>query len=367
MAIPEKAKVAVLTALKKIEVFEVPIPEITDDEVLIKVEGCGICGTDVHEYNRDPFGMIPVQLGHEGSGEIVKIGKNVTKDYAGKPLGVGDKVVTGLKPCGVCEVCTKHPERIHLCPNGEIFGLLPGPENYLHGYYGEYMIIGKGGVIFQVSDMPDVDLRLLIEPTAVGVHAIEKAKMIYNFKHDSYVAVSGCGPIGLLVIACLRSMGIRRIIGIDNKPWRLDMAKKLGAFAVINFDDEDRYDQMKALTGQDGADFVFQATGVKQAASMVWDYIRRDGGLCEMGFFLDGGDATYNPHFHMCNKEVRVIGSWTYQACDWLQAIEILKELQERGIPVTDLVSHKYALEEMNEAMEKNMTLTGFKIAVIPK
>ena len=92
--IPATAKVAMLTGLEKIEIKEYPMPEVGDDDVLVKVEGCGVCGTDAHEYKRDPFGLIPVALGHEGTGEIVKMGKNVKKDSAGKPLAVGDKVVT---------------------------------------------------------------------------------------------------------------------------------------------------------------------------------------------------------------------------------------------------------------------------------
>lgn len=110
---------------KKIDIYELPVPEVGDDEVLVKVEQTGICGTDVHEYKGDPFGYIPVELGHEGTGTVVKIGKNVTKDYYGKPLGIGDKIVTGLKPCGVCEIYKNDPEHIHLCEGGEIFGLIP--------------------------------------------------------------------------------------------------------------------------------------------------------------------------------------------------------------------------------------------------
>ena len=78
--IPKTAKVAMLTELKKFEIQEYPIPPLGDDDILVKVEGCGICGTDAHEFKNDPFGLIPVVLGHEGTGEIVKMGKNVKKD-----------------------------------------------------------------------------------------------------------------------------------------------------------------------------------------------------------------------------------------------------------------------------------------------
>lgn len=82
--IPKTARVAVLTKPENFELKEYPIPEVGDDDILVKVEGCGVCGTDAHEFKRDPFGLIPVALGHEGTGEIVKIGKNVKKDSAGK-------------------------------------------------------------------------------------------------------------------------------------------------------------------------------------------------------------------------------------------------------------------------------------------
>lgn len=362
MSVPETGKISVLTGVKEMEVKVLPVPEINDDEILVHVEGCGICGTDVHEYKGDPFGYIPVQLGHEGTGTIVKIGKNVTKDYSGKPLAVGDKIVTGLIPCGVCDTCLNHPEKIHLCEGGQIFGLLPGEDFYFNGWFGEYMKVNAGGVIFSVSDM-DLDLRLLIEPAAVIVHAVEKAKEIFNFKHDSYVLVQGCGPIGLLLLTLVRTMGVRNIIAVDTDQNRLDIAKELGASAIVNASiSVDPIAEVKALTNGLGAEMAFQCTGSPKAASMVWNYVRRGGSLCELGFFVNNGDTTYNPHLDICNKEIKVTGSWTYQASDWLLAIEFLKEAQLRGLPVEKLITHRYGIDDMNAAMDMNISMQGLKI-----
>ena len=335
MAIPKKCKVSVLKEPKKMEIVEVDIPAIGNDEILVKVEGCGICGTDVHEYKGDPFGFCPVQLGHEGTGEIVALGKNVKTDFTGKPLKVGDKIVTGLKPCGKCDTCKFHPEIMELCNGGEIFGLLPGPKHYLNGWFGEYMKVNKGGVVFNVSDM-DRDLRILIEPAAVIVHAVEQAKQIFNFQFNSYVLVQGCGPIGLLLLAMVRCLGVRNIIACDGDDKRLAFAKKLGAKYTVN--------------------------GLKPGAI---EKVRRGGSFCELGFFTNNGDTTYSPHLDMCNKQVKACGSWTYQAKDWVQAFDFLKEAKERKLPITKLITHKYPLDKMNEAMEMNISMKGLKIAYI--
>lgn len=364
--IPETGRVTVLTGTQEIKVVEEPIPEISDDEVLVKVEQTGICGTDVHEYKGDPFHYIPIELGHEGTGTIVKLGKNVTKDYYGKTLKLGDKVVTGLRPCGECDTCKYDAEHIHLCEHGEIFGLIPGEEaiKNMNGWFGEYMKINAGGVIFNVSDM-DVDLRTLIEPTAVVVHAVEKAKEVFNFKHGSYVLIQGCGPIGLLLLTTVRTMGIRNIIAVDGDNNRLEWAKKLGAHYTVNFMEEDAIRKVKDITNGRGADMGFQCTGSPKAASTIFKYIRRGGSMCELGFFTNNGDTTYNPHLDFCNKEIKVTGSWTYQADDWVHAMDVLKEAQERGLPVTGLLTHKYPLAKINEAMKMNMSMQGLKIVVL--
>lgn len=358
------SKIAVLTGEKTIELKEVEIPEINEDELLVKVEACGICGTDVHEYKGDPFNYIPIHLGHEGTGEIIKIGKNVTEDYYGKPLKVGDKIVTGLKPCGVCDTCLNDPENLHLCENGAIYGLLPGEEHFLNGWFGEYIKINPNSVIFNVSDM-DLDLRMLIEPAAVVVHAVEKAKEITNFKHQSNVVIQGCGPIGLLLLTLVRTMGVRNIIAVDGDQNRLSLAKKLGAHWTVNItESDDPVAEVKALTDGKGADFAFQCTGSPKAAAAIWKYVRRAGGMCELGFFVDNGEATYNPHLDICNKEIKVVGSWTYQSIDWIQACEFLKEAKQQNLPVAELITHRFDLADINEAMETNIRMDGVKLGI---
>ncbi|MBQ2135432.1 MAG: alcohol dehydrogenase catalytic domain-containing protein, partial [Clostridia bacterium] len=122
--VPSTAHVAMLTELEKFEIKEYPMPTVGDDDILVKVEGCGVCGTDAHEFKRDPFSLIPVALGHEGTGEIVKMGKNVKKDSAGKPLKIGDKVVT-------CMIFKDNPDITMFDLNkqnvggADVYGLLP--------------------------------------------------------------------------------------------------------------------------------------------------------------------------------------------------------------------------------------------------
>ncbi len=173
-AIPKTAHVAMLTGIEKMEIKEFPMPEVGDNDMLVKVEGCGICGTDAHEYRKDPFSLIPVALGHEGTGEIVKMGKNVKTDSAGKPLKLGDKVVT-------CMIFKDNPDITMFDLNkqnvggADVYGLLPDDDVHLNGWFADYILVRGGSTVFNVSDL-DLYSRVLIEPCAVLVHAVERAK-----------------------------------------------------------------------------------------------------------------------------------------------------------------------------------------------
>jgi len=365
--IPKTARVAMLTKLEHIELKEYPMPEVGDDDILVKVEGCGICGTDAHEYKRDPFGLIPVVLGHEGTGEIVKMGKNVTIDSAGKPLKVGDKVVTSMifKDSPDITMFDLNKQNVG---GADVYGLLPDDDVHFNGWFADYILIRKGSSVFNVSDL-DLDSRILIEPAAVLIHAVERAKSTGILRFNSRVLVQGCGPIGLLCIAVLRTMGIENIVAVDGVAQRLEFAKEMGANRSVNFKEHTDIKDLTAAVENafDGhlADFAFQCTGSAAAHSNIYKFIRNGGGLCELGFFVNGGNASINPHFDLCAKEITLVGSWVYTLRDYATTFDFLKRAKGIGLPLHKLITHKFPLEQINEAYQTNLRMEGLKIAVI--
>ncbi|EIQ00018.1 theronine dehydrogenase-like Zn-dependent dehydrogenase [Opitutaceae bacterium TAV1] len=369
VAVPASCKAALLTGPKRIELREFPIRAITDDEILIRVEGCGICGTDVHEYKGDPMKLAPLVLGHEGTGEIVRLGKNVTRDNSGKPVKVGDKIVTSVTTCGKCDPCLYLPGRLNLCENLGVQGLFPDDDTHLNGYFAEYMIVRAGASFFVVNDL-SLDLRMLIEPAVVVVHALERAKSTGLLNFRSRVLVQGCGPIGLLMLAVVRAAGTEHIVALDGSDSRLAMAKRMGAETVINYRNypglPDLIDAVKGATKGRGCHFAFQCTGVPAAASNIFHFVQRGGGVCEVGFFVDNGTCTVNPHQDFCAKEISLVGSWVYSVDEYPIAYNFLRRAQGIGLPVEELITHRFPLEKITEAMELNIRQEGLKVVVLP-
>ena len=113
------------------------------------------------------------------------------------------------------------------------------------------------------------------------------------------------------------------------------------------------------------ADFGFQCTGNPVAHANIYKFIRNGGGLCELGFFINGGDATINPHFDICAKELTMVGSWVYTLRDYATTFDFLKRAKGIGLPMEKLITHKYALEDINEALKTNLEMKGLKIAIV--
>ena len=366
----KSGRAAVLTAPKRLELKTLPLRPIGPGEILVKVEACGICGTDIHCYHSDPFGLAPVVLGHEGTGEVLEVGREVRMDNVGKPVRVGDKIVTSIfDTSDACMVAKYNPLKANLCDDLKVYGLLPdAPGNHFNGYFGEYLIIRPGSSVFVVNDM-SVELRCLIEPAAVVCHALERAKKsgsTLNFR--TRVIVQGCGPIGLLMIAVLRTYGINNIIAIDGNNERLAMAATFGADELLNYKDfsgiDDLASKVETLTKGIGAHYGFQVTGVPAAFANLFKCIRRGGGICEVGHFVDGGECSINPHHDICRKEITLTGSWVYNSFEYPNAYHFLQRAERNGLPVTSLITHRFPLDRIDDAFQVNIRQEGVKVLV---
>jgi Threonine dehydrogenase and related Zn-dependent dehydrogenases len=164
-------------------------------------------------------------------------------------------------------------------------------------------------------------------------------------------------------------MGIENIVAIDGEQKRLDFAKEMGAGTTVNFMNykgiENLTEAVKEANSGKLVDFAFQCTGSPIAHSNIYKFIRNGGGLCELGFFINGGDATINPHFDICSKEITTVGSWVYTLRDYATTFDFLKRAKGIGLPVDRLITHRFPLDQINEAHQANLKMEGFKIAII--
>ncbi|MCC6423111.1 MAG: zinc-binding dehydrogenase [Phycisphaerales bacterium] len=379
--IPESARAAVLVKPGQLELRRFPLRQPLEGEILIQVEACGICGTDVHCYNGDPFGLCPVVLGHEGTGIVVALGKNVREDSVGHPIKVGDRIVTSvMKVSDACVIAKYNPTKANLCDDLQVYGLLadepdrpgePGSGHHFNGYFGDYLMVRAGSTFFISNDLP-LELRVLMEPAVVCVHALERSRRaaanLLNFR--SRVIVQGCGPIGQLMIAAVRSAGVNNIIAIDGSPARLAMAKRMGADHLLNFKElggnEGVVEAVNSLTKGLGAHFGFQCTGLPKAAANLFNLIRRGGGICEVGHFVDNGECQVNPHRDFCRKEITLVGSWVYNSFEYPNTYHFLAMARRIGLPLAELITHRFPLDRIGEAFETAKGQQGIKVMVEP-
>ncbi len=152
---------------------------------------------------------------------------------------------------------------------------------------------------------------------------------------------------------------------------RLDLLREWVLTESVNFKDQgiEALDRSckRSIQGGHLADFAFQCTGNPIAHANIYKFIRNGGGLCELGFFINGGDATINPHFDLCSKEINLVGSWVYTLRDYATTFDFLKRAKAIGLPMSDLITDKFPLEQINEAHQTNLAMTGLKIAVVNK
>lgn len=328
---------AILVTPGKMEIKEASVPVPKEDEVLIKVEYVGICGSDVHGFEFGPF--IPpkdpnqkIGLGHECAGTIAAVGSKVTK------FKVGDRVnIEPGVPCGVCRYCREG--KYNICPDVDFMATQPNYRGALTNY-----LVHPENMTYHLPENMSMVEGALVEPAAVGVHAAAEA----NVRLGDKVVILGAGCIGLMTLQACRSMGATDIVVVDIIEKRLTMAKKLGAAEVINGIEENAEERVKEILGDWGADIVFETAGSPKTASQAVNMVMRGGRIMIVGTI--SGDTPIN--FLKINREVKIQTVFRY-ANNYPMTISAIASGR---IDVKSMVTDTYAYEDVQRAFEESLS-----------
>ncbi len=270
-----KMKVAVMLGIGKMGFEERDIPKVKENEVLVKLEYVGICGSDLHYYETGAIGDYVVEppfvLGHEPGGTVVEVGENV------KNLKVGDRVALEPgKTCGHCEFCKTG--RYNLCPDVVFFATPP-----VDGVFQEY-VAHEADLCFKLPDNVSTLEGALIEPLAVGFHAA-----IQGDAHlGQRAVVMGAGCIGLVSMMALKARGVSEVYVVDIMEKRLNKALELGATGVINGSKEDVLERVKELTNGAGMDLVIETAGTEITTRQAIHMAKKGSNIVLVGYSKSG-------------------------------------------------------------------------------
>jgi len=297
-------KAALWYKQKDIRVEDVMEPQVKDDTVKIKVKWCGICGSDLHEYLAGPIfipvdhphpitgEIAPVIMGHEFSGQVVDIGKDV------KNVKIGDRVVVEpMDVCGKCPACLSG--KYNLCSSLGFHGLAGGG-----GGFSEYTTF-LSKFVHKIPDTLSYEKAALIEPMSVALHSLR----VGSFVIGQNAIVTGAGPIGLATIECLKAAGAKQVIVIQRKSIRQKYALNAGADVVLDPGTDDVAAEIKKMTGGVGADIAFETTGSEQCYELALESIAFAGTLVVTSIWE--GKIKYNPN-SIVLSEKKIIGSICY-------------------------------------------------------
>ncbi|HEV7726474.1 MAG TPA: 2,3-butanediol dehydrogenase [Modestobacter sp.] len=331
-------KAALFYGPKDIRIEDVPEPQAGPGQVKVRVEWCGICGTDLHEYLDGPIFCppagaphpltgeeVPVALGHEFAGVVADIGDGVTN------VAVGDRVV--VEPyltCGTCARCREG--RYNICDVLGFIGLSGGG-----GGFSEY-VVADARRTFPIGDL-GTDIGALVEPLAVAYHAVR----LGGVRPGMTATVFGAGPIGLVTTAALRAAGAAEIVVVEPADVRKEKASAAGATTVLDPTDTDVVAAVKELTGGRGTDVSFECAGFDAALAQAVQCTRGGGTVVNVAIWGHAATVAMND---LVFNEVSVVGSLAY--CDDHEAtIELLRDGR---VQAEQFITGRIALDDIVDA-----------------
>lgn len=319
----------VMTAPHEITFRTIPIPQPEAHEVLVKIMKIGICGSDIHVYHgQHPFTSYPVTQGHEVSGQIVAMGKDVTGLQVGQKVTIEPQVV-----CGKCYPC-RHG-KYNLCEELKVMGF------QTTGVASHYFAVDAAKITPLPEDM-DYDEGAMIEPTAVAVHAARRGGDLNGLK----IAVLGAGPIGILVAQATKALGAESVLITDISDYRLSKAKECGIDYTCNTKHADFGEAMVHCFGPDKADIIYDCAGNDTTMGQAIRYARKGSTIILVAVYA--GMATVDLAV-LNDHELDLNTTMMYRHEDYVDAIRLVGEGK---IHLRPLMSCCFSFQDYKKAYE---------------
>lgn len=314
-------KSLLLTAYNHLEIADLPLPEIGPDEVLVRVEACGICGSDVHGYDGSSGRRIPpIVMGHEAAGTVAATGANV-RGYA-----QGDRVTfDSTAYCGACPYCARGD--VNLCDNRQVIGVSCG-DYRRHGAFAEFVAVPQR-ILYRLPDNITFAQAAMLEAVSVALHAVR----VSEAKPGDSALVIGAGMIGLLTMQAARAAGCNPVFIADVDPTRLELARSVGA--DITLSSANLADQIKKNTGGNGVDQAFEAVGRNETVAAAIDCSRKGSTVTLIGNIQP--EVTL-PLQKVVTRQIRLQGSCA-SAGEYPRAIELIAAGQIKVDPLITAVA----------------------------
>lgn len=332
-------KAALKTADGRFEIAEVDDPQLPRaDWVKARVRMAGICGTDLRHWEKADEELHCCIMGHELAGEVVEVGADVTR------VAVGDRVlIESVLGCGHCEWC--RVQQYNRCPD-----LYPTRRASVSRAYAE-LVVGPQHKFYKLPDAIGYDDAALLDTYAVALHAQHLSGLTINAR----VAIIGAGPIGLGQLMLAKASGADVLI-IDTVPHALDLARRLGADRTVHSAEEDPVAAIRAMTGNRGADIVFECAGgesMPDTLPLATHLVRRGGKVVIVGGF-DAGETKIPLEWQRIQmSEITLIPSASFAFRDLYSEQAMVLDLLSRGkLRTQELVTHRFPLDQINKAFE---------------
>ncbi|MCC6348115.1 MAG: L-threonine 3-dehydrogenase [Candidatus Eisenbacteria bacterium] len=335
------------SAAPGVEIREVPVPAAGPGEVLLKVKRAGVCGTDLHIWNWDRWsqGRVrpPVTLGHEFVGEVVELGEGVDHVTPGELVSAESHVI-----CHTCTACRNNLG--HVCENTRILGV------DLNGGFTEYVAIPAVNA-WRVPPGVPLEVAAILEPTGNAVHTAFSGPL-----SGCNIGVTGCGPIGLFAIGIARAAGASRVIASDVSAYRLELARRMHADAVIDVSKENFVERVKEVTHGRGLDGVLEMSGNPQAMRDGLQSLRNGGRLSLLGLPTEPFDLDWNRLLIFKGVTLHgIVGRRMYETWDQLDQL-----LRSGRLDLRPSITHVMAMERFDEAVGLLREGRAGKIVLVP-